>query len=173
MVPNTNYFSITSGNALNKGATLGSPYNGCINVAGLATPITRPQGAAYDIGAYEYVVSIVWGHDTNMVEGPLNFSTDWICSAGTCTITGSDDNEKILLSTGGYAYLTTCVSTHTVGITLDKNKYAEGSEGTTLYYRTAASSSACGEEDWSEYTGKFTFLGYVGICVTKGGTCPK
>ena len=53
-VPNTNYFAITTGDALNNGATLGSPYNGCINGAGLATPITRPQGAAYDIGAYEY-----------------------------------------------------------------------------------------------------------------------
>lgn len=61
MVPNTNYFSITSGDALNNGATLGSPYNGCINGAGLATPITRPQGAAYDIGAYEYVGSVLDG----------------------------------------------------------------------------------------------------------------
>jgi hypothetical protein len=56
MVPNTNYFSISSGsNALNNGATLGSRFNGSINGAGLATPIIRPQGAAYDIGAYEYV----------------------------------------------------------------------------------------------------------------------
>ena len=55
MVPNTNYFSITSGDALNNGASLGSPYTGCINGAGSATPITRPQGGAYDIGAYEYV----------------------------------------------------------------------------------------------------------------------
>jgi hypothetical protein len=55
MVPNTNYFAITSGDAINNGATLGSPYNGCINGAGLGTPITRPQGARYDIGAYEYV----------------------------------------------------------------------------------------------------------------------
>jgi Right handed beta helix region len=54
LVPNTNYFVITSGDALNNGATLGSPYNGSINGAGRATPITRPQGAAYDIGAYEY-----------------------------------------------------------------------------------------------------------------------
>lgn len=58
MVPNTTYFAISSGDALNNGATLGSPYNGCINGAGLATPITRPQGAAYDIGAYEYVESV-------------------------------------------------------------------------------------------------------------------
>jgi hypothetical protein len=54
MRPNTTFFAITSGNALNNGATLASTYNGCINGAGLATPITRPQGAAYDIGAYEY-----------------------------------------------------------------------------------------------------------------------
>lgn len=57
MVPNTSYFAITSGNAIDKGATIGNPYNGCINGAGLATPITRPQGAAYDIGAYEYAES--------------------------------------------------------------------------------------------------------------------
>ena len=54
MVPNTMYFAITSGDAIDSGATLGSPYNGCINGAGLAKAITRPQGAAYDIGAYEY-----------------------------------------------------------------------------------------------------------------------
>ncbi len=55
MVPNTNYFAITSGDALNNGATLGSLYNGCINGAGLATPIIRPEEGAYDIGAYEYI----------------------------------------------------------------------------------------------------------------------
>lgn len=53
MAPDTNYFSITSGNALRNGATLGSPYNGCINGAGLASPVLRPRGA-YDIGAYQY-----------------------------------------------------------------------------------------------------------------------
>lgn len=57
MVPNTTYFAITSGDALNNGATLGSPYNGCINGAGLSSPILRPQGAGYDIGAYEYVTA--------------------------------------------------------------------------------------------------------------------
>ncbi len=55
MVPNTNYFAITTGNALNNGTTLGTPFNWSINGAGLATPLTRPQGAAYDIGAYEYM----------------------------------------------------------------------------------------------------------------------
>lgn len=54
MVPNTNYFFITKGNALNNGANLGSPYNSCINGAGLETPITRSQSGAWDIGAYEY-----------------------------------------------------------------------------------------------------------------------
>jgi hypothetical protein len=51
MVPNTKYFFISSGNALNNGATLRSPYNGCINGAGLATPLIR---TTYDIGAYQY-----------------------------------------------------------------------------------------------------------------------
>lgn len=53
MVPNTNYFAINSGDALGKGVTLGSPYNGYINGAGRAMPITRPD-SAYDIGAYQY-----------------------------------------------------------------------------------------------------------------------
>jgi hypothetical protein len=55
LLPNSNYFAINSGDALDNGATLGSPYNGCINGAGLAVPVTRPQGPAYDIGAYEYI----------------------------------------------------------------------------------------------------------------------
>ncbi|HSA07652.1 MAG TPA: right-handed parallel beta-helix repeat-containing protein [Candidatus Gastranaerophilales bacterium] len=58
MVPNTTYFALGSASpAVNAGTTLGSPYNGFINGAGLATPITRPQGASSDIGAYEYVES--------------------------------------------------------------------------------------------------------------------
>lgn len=69
MVPNTNYFAISSGNALNNGATLGSPYNGCINGAGLASPILRPQGAGYDIGAYEYV-------DTNRLAPPTGLRVE-------------------------------------------------------------------------------------------------
>jgi hypothetical protein len=52
MVPNTHYFSIESGNALDNGATLETPYNGCINGAGLANSFLRISGK-YDIGAYE------------------------------------------------------------------------------------------------------------------------
>lgn len=55
MVPDQPYFSISSGDALDNGATFSSPYNGCINGAGLANTIIRPQGAIFDIGAYEYV----------------------------------------------------------------------------------------------------------------------
>jgi hypothetical protein len=54
MVPNTPYFSISSGDAINNGANLGTPFNGCINGAALASIVTRPQFGAYDIGAYEY-----------------------------------------------------------------------------------------------------------------------
>ncbi|MFA5961158.1 MAG: hypothetical protein WC848_00570 [Parcubacteria group bacterium] len=53
MLPNTDYFKITTGNALDTGATLGSPYNSSINSAGLETSFLRPVGT-YDIGAYEY-----------------------------------------------------------------------------------------------------------------------
>jgi len=56
LVPNTNYFAILLGDALDNGATLGEPYNGCINGAGVKIPVLRPKGVAYDIGAYEYVV---------------------------------------------------------------------------------------------------------------------
>ena len=54
MIPNQTYFATTTGPTIDTGATLGSPYNGCINGAGLSTPTIRPGGAAYDIGAYEY-----------------------------------------------------------------------------------------------------------------------
>jgi hypothetical protein len=54
MVPNTDYFQLTvDSDAKDTGATLAS-YTGSINGAGLATPITRPLGDAFDIGAYEY-----------------------------------------------------------------------------------------------------------------------
>lgn len=53
LLPNTNYFAITTGPTIDTGATLGSPYNFSINSAGLASPFLRPQGGAYDIGAYE------------------------------------------------------------------------------------------------------------------------
>ena len=54
MVPNTDYFQLTVDSpAKDTGATL-EGYTGCINGAGLTTPIVRPLGAAFDIGAYEY-----------------------------------------------------------------------------------------------------------------------
>jgi hypothetical protein len=53
LAPNTNFFAIKSEAALIGGASLGSPYDGCINGAGLAKPIMRPIGEAYSIGAYE------------------------------------------------------------------------------------------------------------------------
>jgi len=54
MVPNTDYFQLTVDSpAKDTGATLAS-YTGAINGAGLTTPIVRPLGAAFDIGAYEY-----------------------------------------------------------------------------------------------------------------------
>jgi hypothetical protein len=94
MVPNTNYFAITSGDAINNGATLGSPYNGCINGAGLATPITRPQGAAYDIGAYEYVSGTECIHKSELppCDGCVDndelaaFITRWYVSSSDVTL---------------------------------------------------------------------------------------
>ncbi|MEN6373154.1 MAG: right-handed parallel beta-helix repeat-containing protein [Smithella sp.] len=52
MVPDTNYFTVKSGNAVYNGMTLGSPYNGCINWTGSANVACR-QAGAYDIGAYQ------------------------------------------------------------------------------------------------------------------------
>jgi hypothetical protein len=54
MVPNTDYFQLTVDSpAKDTGATL-EGYTGSINGAGLTTPIVRPIGSAFDIGAYEY-----------------------------------------------------------------------------------------------------------------------
>ncbi len=52
MIPDTDYFAVKSGNAVYNGATLGSPYNGCINWTGSVDVACRPAGA-YDIGAYQ------------------------------------------------------------------------------------------------------------------------
>ena len=52
MIPNTDFFTISSGNAINNGATLGWPYNGCVNWTGSEEVACRPAGG-YDIGAYE------------------------------------------------------------------------------------------------------------------------
>jgi hypothetical protein len=57
LIPNNNYFAINSGDAINNGVKVGSPYNGCINGAGVAPLFTRSQGPAYDIGAYQYTAS--------------------------------------------------------------------------------------------------------------------
>ncbi len=54
MVPDTDYFQLTVDSpAKDAGATL-EGYTGAINGAGLTTPIVRPLGDAFDIGAYEY-----------------------------------------------------------------------------------------------------------------------
>lgn len=52
MIPNTDFFNISSGNAINNGVTLGVPYDGCVNWTGSEEVACRPAGA-YDIGAYE------------------------------------------------------------------------------------------------------------------------
>ncbi len=55
MRPNSDGLSVESGDALDHGdGTLSSTYNKAINTAGYASPSTRPQGAGWDIGAYEY-----------------------------------------------------------------------------------------------------------------------
>jgi hypothetical protein len=74
LVPNTSYFVVKSGDALNNGAKLGDSYIGCINGAGLATPITRPQGSAYDIGAYEYVSPALASTLATPPSAPKNFT---------------------------------------------------------------------------------------------------
>ncbi|HBG05929.1 MAG: hypothetical protein A2075_04025 [Geobacteraceae bacterium GWC2_58_44] len=53
--PNSDYFAITTGDAVGGGTSLASPYDSSINGAGLAVPITRPMGGAYDIGAYQHI----------------------------------------------------------------------------------------------------------------------
>ncbi|MFA5962205.1 MAG: right-handed parallel beta-helix repeat-containing protein [Parcubacteria group bacterium] len=70
LLPNADYFKITSGDAINNGATIGSPYYGNINTAGTANPIARIAGA-YDIGAYEY-----FGTDTTSPITPQGLSVE-------------------------------------------------------------------------------------------------
>jgi hypothetical protein len=53
MIPNTDYFTMTSGPAIGHGANLGTQYDGSINEAGLANPVTRPQQGPWNIGAYQ------------------------------------------------------------------------------------------------------------------------
>jgi len=55
MIPNTDGLSIIPpGAAINNGTSLTAFYNGAINFAGTSSGLTRPQGAAWDIGVYEY-----------------------------------------------------------------------------------------------------------------------
>jgi hypothetical protein len=53
--PNSDYFAIFTGDAVGGGTTLSTPYDSSINGAGLAVPITRSSGGAYDIGAYQHI----------------------------------------------------------------------------------------------------------------------
>jgi hypothetical protein len=101
MVPNTNYFSIISGDALNNGATLGSPYNGSINRAGLATPFTRPQGAAYDIGAYEYTPLSVTIEQAAGQPDPTNSATINFTVVFSETVSDFATGDVVLSGTAG------------------------------------------------------------------------
>ncbi len=55
MIPNTDGLSISAGSAIDTGINLGTSYNGAVNFSGTNLGLARPQGVAYDIGAYEYV----------------------------------------------------------------------------------------------------------------------
>lgn len=71
MVPNNDGLSIESGNAIDNGYNLSSTYDGSINQDGLSSPVARPCGSGWDIGAYEYNCSggldttnpYTYGHD--------------------------------------------------------------------------------------------------------------
>jgi hypothetical protein len=100
-VPNTSFFLTGTSLVLDKGATLGGVYTGCINGAGLTTPITRPQGAAYDIGAYEMPPNYYLRSDGN---DNCNGKYDAAGSSGNCawTTQASVRNNYATIPTGAF-----------------------------------------------------------------------
>lgn len=92
--PGANDFHLQSGSpAINAGVTLGAPYN--IDYAGTA----RPQGAGYDIGAYEFIPAPS-GAPTGMVRLPGGPGVGVSSCGGTPTITGNDSTGQITVGTG-------------------------------------------------------------------------
>lgn len=53
MVPDTDFFATSAGPTIGTGYTLGTPYNGAINLSGVSGGAVRTPGA-FDIGAYQY-----------------------------------------------------------------------------------------------------------------------
>lgn len=76
MVPNANGLSFASGVAIDGGFALPDAFNGAINLSGISGTNARPQGSAWDIGAYELSGAVPirnpYHHPTSIGSGSLN-----------------------------------------------------------------------------------------------------
>ena len=113
-------FRLTSGSiARDSGTNLGSPYDNALNSAVFPNPnmISRPQGAQWDIGAYEYAdggSSSCSGTDTSCGVWPScdncnsddgcygTDERDYSCSGTSCTYSSEDCSVTCLCTCGGY-----------------------------------------------------------------------
>ena len=75
--------------AINAGATLGSPYN--VDFEGTL----RPQGSAYDIGAYEYVSAIVTPTPTPILNPTVTTNKSSYTAGETMTVTIDGGNSNV------------------------------------------------------------------------------
>lgn len=127
------------------------------------------SGAQWDIGADEYVSSVIvgltcWGHSTGVTQdNVLNLST-W---TGTGTVSGTGDAEKLSLWPGQYMESPAVQISGTV--TLDQNAYGSGSD-VTLKYRTAATEGGLAGESWSTYSAPITSSGYIQVRLERSGS---
>lgn len=106
--------------------------------------------------------SVVWGHDTGVIETNIrDFSGNW---TGTGGISGVGDAETMCIDPGEYME-SEVVITGTVLVTLLQNTYDITGDTIKLRYRHGADEAACLAAAWQDYTVPFTSLGYVQIRV--------
>ena len=109
-------------------------------------------------------ISVVWGHDTDVIEDTVrDFENNWT-GTGTIENAGVSDTERLALDAEEYM-ISEIADTGAVNIVIGYNTYTEG-DIIDLDYRHGATPTACEEAAWNNYTGQFTSLGYVQIRVT-------
>lgn len=109
-------------------------------------------------------MTVVWGHDTGVLETVVrNFDGNW---AGTGTVgnPGVADTERLELS-AQEDMVSEVVFTDTIDVLIDYNVYSAGDD-INLDYRHGATEAACLAAAWNDYTVPFASLGYVQAKVT-------
>jgi hypothetical protein len=109
--------------------------------------------------------TVCYGHITGVTQDHARpFSAGW---TGTGSITGSNDNETLTLSTGQNEESEIInIGTGQIDIIIDEYQSGSG-DSPVIKYKNGNSEANCNADSWNTYSAPFNSLGYIKIRVEK------